>query len=195
GGGWGAVEVRHGDVAEDQMVGSPPEYLERLGPVTDGIDRMMIGCEHFAQQLKHEPLVVDNEDALAGDGGRRLGRVLAGGGRRRDYRKLDAKDRALAGLADEGQRSPVPLDDAVAEREAETRALTNRLGGKERLEDPIADLLRDSRARVLDVHRDAAARGVGAGAKREPARRRSLAQLVTGVGDQIDHDLVELVWI
>src|SRR5262249_62269899 len=126
--------------------------------------------------LDHEPLVVYSEDALAGDGGRRLGRVLAGGGRRRDHWKLDAKDRALAGLADEGQRSPVPLDDAVAEREAETGALTDGLGGEERLEDPIADLVGDSRARVLHVHRDAAARRVGAGAKREPAWRPGRAR-------------------
>src|SRR5262249_57941952 len=77
----------------------------------------------------------------------------------------------------------------------ETGALTDGLGGEKRLEDPIADLVGNSRARVLDVHRDAAARRVGAGAKREPAWRRSLAQLITGVGDQIDHDLVELVRI
>src|SRR5262249_15884855 len=92
---------------------------------------------------------------------------------RRDHRKLDAKDRALAGLADEGQRSPVPLDDAVAEREAETRALTNRLGGKERLDDPISELLPGPRGPVLPGLRHASARPGRAGAMAAGVRRVS----------------------
>ena len=46
---------------------------------------------------------------------------------------------------------------------------------------------------VLDVEAQAAAHGVGSGAKGQPPRRRRLAQLVARVGDEVDDDLVELV--
>ena len=44
----------------------------------------------------------------------------------------------------------VLLDDLVADRQAEPRALPDRLGGEERVEDASDDIARDARAGVAD---------------------------------------------
>src|SRR5439155_13828866 len=97
-------------------------------------------------------------DALALDDRRRVRGALPRRRGRRHDRQLHAEDRAVPRLAHERELAPMPFDDPVAEREAEPGPLPDRLRREERLEDPVADLGRDTRARVLDVEPDAAPR-------------------------------------
>ena len=58
-------------------------------------------------------------------------------------------------------RAAVLLDDPVADREAQPGPFADRLGGEERVEDPLADRRVDAAAGVGDLDPDAAASGSG----------------------------------
>jgi hypothetical protein len=90
----------------------------------------------------------------AGDGGRRARTACGSGlqpgacGARSGSPHLEHR---VARLGFDPQVSVVAADHhPVADVEAEARALTHRLGGEERLEDPFADLERDPRPGVAD---------------------------------------------
>src|SRR6185312_13271047 len=82
----------------------------------------------------------------------------------------------------------VLLDDPVADREPQPGPLAQRLGGEERVEDPIADRRIDAAAGVGDLDPDPLAPGIGPGPDRD---RAAIAAGVDGVHQQVDYDLVE----
>ena len=189
----GTVEVRHPHVAEDQIVRRPPELLERLCPIRHRVDRVVIGAEHLAEQLDHQALVVDDEDALALHDRRRVRRALPGGHRGATTGSSTRKIAPCPASLTSDSVPPCTFDDPVAERETETRSparpgfvVKNGSKMRSRISAEIPGRCPRRRARR-------AAHRVGPRAQGQPARLRRLAQLVAGIGDQVHHDLVELM--
>src|SRR3972149_1927907 len=60
----------------------------------------------------------------------------------------------VAGAALEVDGAPILGDDAVADRQAQARALAHPLGGEEGVIDPLAQLLGDAAAVVGHLHAD-----------------------------------------
>ena len=122
--------------------------------------------------LPHDLLVVDDEDdpraALRRHG---LGGPCRGG--RVLDRQVDHEARASPLLAVDAHDAAVRLDDAVDGGEPETGPAPLRLGGEERLEDPVQVLSRDADARVRD-------REHHVGARREARRRARVVELLDG---------------
>lgn len=120
-----------------------------------------------------------------------------------DARKVDPERRALVLGALHGDRTAVLLGDPVGGREAETAALSDLLGGEERLEDTVLRLLvhagsgiRDRQDRVGSGPFDAKPLGSGG---IEMDRIRGDRQLtprprhrVAGIDDQVHQHLLEL---
>src|SRR6516162_10183573 len=67
------VEIRHPDVAENEIVGVASELGERLLAVKRNLDRKPLALQHFGKELGKIALVVDDESAAPGDLGNRLG--------------------------------------------------------------------------------------------------------------------------
>ena len=111
-----------------------------------------------------------------GDSPAKARRVHALDGRR-DCRARSASasgkpDREAGTAARSGldlDRAVVLLDDPVADREAQPGPLADRLGGEERVEDPLADGRVDAAAGIGDLDPDALDLGIGSGADRDRA--------------------------
>ncbi|HZO39563.1 MAG TPA: hypothetical protein VFE97_10100 [Methylomirabilota bacterium] len=57
-----AVEVRHLEVADDQVVGAVAELVERLDAVVGGVDPVIVLGEDLGQGRRDLGLVVDDQD-------------------------------------------------------------------------------------------------------------------------------------
>jgi hypothetical protein len=99
----------------------------------------------------------------------------------------DTEGRPLPWSAVELDGAAVVLDDPEADRQAEPGAVADRLGGEEGIEDPVADFRADPTAVVGDFDPDLVV--VRAGADRD---RAADGTGVDGVGEQVEHDLVDL---
>jgi len=62
----------------------------------------------------------------------------------------DGEAGSFADRAGDDDGAAMLLDDAVGDREAQSRALVATLGGEDGLEDAYPDLVRDARSVVLD---------------------------------------------
>ena len=71
------------------------------------------------------------------------------------------KQDPVPGVGLDLDRAAVLLDDPVADREAQPGPLADRLGGEERVEDPLADRRVDAAAGVGDLDPDALGLGLG----------------------------------
>ncbi len=71
-------------------------------------------------------------------------------------RYLNGKLSAAAGARREVDRSTVFLNDAVADGQSQTCALSGLFRGEEWVEDPVADIRTDAAARILNLHHDVA---------------------------------------
>jgi hypothetical protein len=89
----------------------------------------------------------------------------------------------------------VALDDAAGQHQPEPGALTVGLGREERVEDPRADLARNSRAAVGDLDSHALLRRVVARPETQAAWRHRILNRLTRVRDQVHHHLLELVCV
>src|SRR5436305_11709528 len=99
----------------------------------------------------------------------------------------DGEGRALAGLALDGDRAAVSLDNRVGDGEAEARPLAHGLRREERVEDAREVFGRDAVARVayLDDRRRALA-------PRLDADLAALSDRVRGVDEEVEPDLIQL---
>src|SRR5690606_36654867 len=80
---------------------------------------------------------------------------------RGDQRELDLEDGTVTGARDDLELAAMALDDAVGEREAETRALAHLLRREEGIEDAGPDRLRDAGTGVLELDPHAVGGGLG----------------------------------
>src|SRR6516164_9070011 len=67
------VEIRHPDVAENEIVGPAVQFRERVLAVKRNLDRKPLALQHFGEELGKVGLVVDDESAAPSDLGNRLG--------------------------------------------------------------------------------------------------------------------------
>ena len=152
-----------------------------VGAVLRLVDGVAGAAQHDRGRRAHVALVVDDEDlaararrsagALGGPGSAGAASVVTGAISAHHRPVFDRAGRRAgtgarrrrpdAGHAPHAHLAPVPLDDPPHHREPEPGAA--RLRREERLEDALADLVRDARAGVLDLEdaRGRLARGSG----------------------------------
>src|SRR5204862_6110139 len=107
--------------------------------------------------------------------------------------QLDQERRASPGRALDPDRTPVLLDDALAERESESRSLAARLRREEGFEDTRLDFRRNSRPRVADLEVDPGVITLESCREGDPSCRRDVSHGVSSIDDEIDQNLVEPV--
>ena len=100
---------------------------------------------------------------------------------------------AFAGPALGPNTTPVVLDDAVGDGEAQASALADLLGGKEGVEDAAQVLLGQAGAVVAEGETDVAA--IDAGTHRKVTLAVGLQHGMLGVGENVEEDLLHLVGI
>ncbi len=164
--------------------------------------------QQVASQLPHPLFIVHDEDGLGSSGRLRfaLG-FVSRGSPGLDHRQVDLEDRALAGLAVRPHVTAVLLHRAVHRREPQAGAFAGRLGGVERLEDPLQRLAvhpvsgighrqhhvpaRDHRHVRMSLQTVRPQLGVPALDQQVP----SLRHRVAGVEDQVHQHLLQLALI
>ena len=111
----------------------------------------------------------------------------------RDDRQLDGERRAAAGRALRPDPPAVLLDDAVADRQAEARALARLLRREERVEDAAQRLGAHAGAAVAERRRHGAVATPRADAQRALRRSSVGAHRLLGVDDDVQEHLLDLV--
>src|SRR5215469_8013560 len=164
------VEIRHPDVAQNEIVGVASELGERVLAIERNLDRKSLALQHFGEELGKVALVVDDESAAPGDLGNRLGR-------RWRMRRLDGHDwqadlerRAAARCLVDLDRAAMSTDKSMADRQADTRSATNRLGCKERLEHARTQVGLDAGTIITNHEPELGVRGLVIRAHTEAAR-------------------------
>ncbi len=98
--------------------------------------------------------------------------------------------RALIGDRVEFNPPLMFLDDPVARRQPQSRALADGFGREERVEDLVSDRRADAAAVIEDVDLDSVRGGMGADGHFSPVEAG-----VKGVGQEAVHDLVDPGWV
>src|SRR5207253_10112761 len=169
-----AVDARHLGVAEDQVIGSLREELQRPIAAQCNLDVMSHPLQGFGEHPGELWFIVNDEDRLGADRGKggehgRRGRSRGPEGARQD-REVDLEGGSLAGSAGDRDRAAVLLDDPLAQREPEARPLARRLGREERLKDLGLNVARDPGAGIGDRELDTRPLTGEAGRDGDPAR-------------------------
>src|SRR6516162_5562376 len=166
------IEIRHPDVAQNEIEGVAFELGERMLAVKRDLYCKPLALQHLGEELGKIALVVDDESAAPGDLGSRLGWCWR-------MRRLDSHDRqsdlercAAARCLVDLDRAAMSANKSMADRQADTGSATNGLGCKERLEHPRAQVGLDARPIVTDDEPELGVRGLVIRAHTEPARLR-----------------------
>src|SRR6516225_6529092 len=144
------IEIRHPDVAQNDIVGVASELGERMLAVKRDLDRKPLALQHFGEQLGKIALVVDDQSAAPGVLGNRLAwcwrmRRLAS-----HDRQSDLERRAAARCLVDLDRAAMSANKSMADRQTDTRSAANGLGCEERLEHPRAQVWLDAGSIVTD---------------------------------------------
>src|SRR6516162_3941131 len=162
------IEIRHPDVAQNEIVGVASELGERMLAVKRDLDRKPLALQHFGEELGKIGLVVNDQSAAPGDPENRLGwrwlmRHLDGS----DWQS-DLEHRAAARCFVNIDRAAMSGNKSMTDRQADTRSATNGLGCKERLEHARTQVGLDARTIITDDQPELCVRGLVTRAHTEP---------------------------
>src|SRR6185437_4479300 len=107
---------------------------------------------------------------------------------------LDCKFRAASRLILKGNIAAMLFNNSVDDRKAKSGSEAGWLGGEERVEDARGDLRRDARAVVRNLDPEPGFGGFSR-AHLYAAASAAFENGLLGIDQQVQHDLLKLVWI
>src|SRR5262245_53753401 len=154
-----AVEIWHSEIAQNHIVVVLQSHFEASPAIGSRVDPVTLAHEDLAQCIENLRLVLDDQDAqaLARSPLQRFRPLI-----RRNVLQWqpDGECRAAARPIGDCNCAGMRANDAQAERQPDPGAFADRLRREERLEDPLTDVQRHTRAIVGNRNFDHAALAV-----------------------------------
>src|SRR5712691_10689867 len=162
------VEFWHPQVTHEQVIATLLELRQRQAAVGHRLHDVAITAQQRSQALGNAGFIVNDQNRFAVHGW--LTVQPWGGGRCPRHgldRQLNAEGGPLPCLTRDTDGTAVPLDNAAAQGQAQTRPKAQRFGGEEGFENAFLEPWWNARTGVRHLERDTRARRVASGGERQ----------------------------